>query len=148
MFQHPEPLSLLTDVHSEIRGLSKSLTNENEMWSGDFRDPFFEALPNINSVCPFLTDRERDNNSKSYTGMNLVNQAVLHHQKCWRQPPPCDDNLSFHITFYEIVDLARENELDDEIWRSGPLHSENEKELDTKYGVACRRIRESACTVS
>lgn len=147
-FLSTNPSSQLTGAHSEIRGLSKSLTDENETWSSDFRDPFFEALPNLDPVCPFLTDRERELHYKSYTGMNLVNQAVLHHQKCWRQPPPCNDNLSFHITFYEIVDLASENELDDEIWRSGRLHSENEKDLDTKYGVVCRRIRESACTVS
>jgi hypothetical protein len=117
------------------------------LWTGELRDPFTEALPTLSAVCPFLTDRERNQRLSPNTGMNLVNQALLHHQKCWRQPPPCDDNMSFHVTFYEIVDLVRENELDDELWRSGRLHSDNERVLERKYGFKSRRIRESACTV-
>lgn len=131
----------------EIRGLSKILTEENETWTGELRDPFTEAMPTLSAVCPFLTDRERNQRLSSNTGMNLVNQALLHHQKCWRHPPPCDDNLSFHITFYEIVDLTYDNELDDELWRSGRLHSDDERDLESMYGVKSRRIRESACTI-
>jgi hypothetical protein len=56
--------------------------------------------------------------------------------------------MCFHITFYELVDLAHENELEGELWRSGRLHSDNEEELMALFGVKTRRIRESACTVS
>jgi hypothetical protein len=62
--------------------------------------------------------------------------------------PQNDERLTFHITFYEVVDLTHDNELDGEIWRSGKLHSDNEKELEIHFGVKCRRIRDSACTVS
>jgi hypothetical protein len=80
--------------------------------------------------------------------MKTVHEALVHHQQCWRPPPPCHDDLCFHITFYELLGLLHDDELEGEIWRSGKLHSENEEELQAKFGVKTRRIRESACTVS
>jgi hypothetical protein len=77
-----------------------------------------------------------------------VHDALLHHRQCWRRPPPYDEDLCFHITFYELVDLVDENELEGELWRSGRLHSDNEDEIQALYGVKSRRMRESACTVS
>jgi hypothetical protein len=77
----------------------------------------------------------------------VVDTALLNHQYCWRGPASRDDDLYFHITFYELVDLTREDELEGEMWRSGRLHSDNEKELEALFGVKTRRIRESACTV-
>jgi hypothetical protein len=56
--------------------------------------------------------------------------------------------MCFHITFYELVDLNHENKLEGELWRSGRLHSANEKELASLFKVKTARIRESACTVS
>ena len=130
-----------------MRGLSKKLIDEHETWTQNFRDPWTEALPLVSPILPFLTDRERDASDKTYTGMNAVNQALLYHRQCLWQSPQNDDHLTFHITFYEVVGLAHESELDGEIWRSGKLHSDNEKELETLFGVKSRRIRESACTV-
>lgn len=133
---------------SEVRGLSKKLIDEHETWTQNFRDPWTEALPLVSPVLPFLTDRERDSSHKKYTGMNAVNEALLYHQQCLRRLPRNDEHLTFHITFYEVVDLTCDNELDEEIWKSGKLHSDNEKELENLYGVKSRRIRDSACTVS
>jgi hypothetical protein len=128
-----------------VRGLSRFLIDGHETWTQNFRDPWTEALPLVSPVLPFFTDRERDSSIKKYTGMNAVNQALLFHQQCSWESPPNDDGLTFHITFYEVIDLACDDELDGDIWRSGRLHSE--KELDTVFGVKSRRIRDSACTV-
>ena len=102
----------------------------------------------VSPILPFLTDRDKDRHEKKYTGMNAVHQALLHHQQCKRQTPQNDQNFSFHLTFYEVVDLTHDDELAGEIWRSGRLHSDNEKELESLLGVKSRRIRQSACTVS
>jgi hypothetical protein len=138
---------MLLTVFSEIRGLSKKLIQEHEFMTTNFRNPW-TSMPMVSVICPFLTDRERNLEEKIYTGMNLVNEALNHHQNCWRQPPRCDNNQSFHVTFYEIVDLVAETELESEIWRSGKLHSESKEQLKSMYGISSRRIRESACTVS
>lgn len=130
-----------------MRGLSKKLIDEHETWTQNFRNPWTEALPIVSPILPFLTDRDKDRHEKTYTGMNAVNQALLYHQQCMWQTPQNDDNLTFHITFYEVVDLTHDDELDGEIWRSGRLHSDNEKELEALFGTKSRRIRESACTV-
>ena len=155
----PVPVFPLT-LHREIRGLSKKLIDEHETWTksidehetwtGNFRDPWNEALPVVNPICPFLTNRidETNYSQQGYTGMKTVQEALKHHQQCWRRPPPSDDNLCFHVTFYELVDLTHDDELEGEIWRSGKLHSDNPDELEALYGFRTRRIRESACTVS
>lgn len=139
---------LLLIAFSEVRGLSKELIDEHEIWTKDFRNPFKEALPTVNPVCPFITKRIPDHSHGSFTGMRTVHGALLHHRQCWRRQPPCDDDLCFHITFYELIELNNEHELEGEIWRSGKLHSDNEQELWTLFGVKSRRMRESACTVS
>ena len=131
-----------------MRGLSKKLIDVNETWSQNFRNPWTEALPIVSPILPFLTDRDRDRHERTYKGMNAVNAALLHHQKCMWQTPQNDDGLTFHVTFYEVVDLHDDNELDGEIWRSGRVHSDNDRELESLYGVKSRRLRESACTVS
>lgn len=130
-----------------MRGLSKKLIDEHETWTSNFRDPWNEALPIVNPVCPFLTNRISNHAHGTFTGMRTVHDALLHHRQCWRRQPPCDDDLCFHITFYELVNLVDEDELEGELWRSGKLHSDNEAELQALYGVKCRRMRESACTV-
>jgi hypothetical protein len=129
--------------------MSKKLIDGHETWTSNsnFRDPWYEVLPVVNPICPFLTNRMADSND-SFTGMRTVHEALLHHQQCWRRPPRSDDDMCFHITFYELVDLAHENELEGELWRSGRLHSDNEEELMALFGVKTRRIRESSCTVS
>jgi hypothetical protein len=127
--------------------MSKKLIDGHETWTSIFRDPWQEALPAVNPICPFLTNRMANSND-TFTGMRTVHEALEHHQECWRRPPRSDDDMCFHITFYELVDLAHENELEGELWRSGRLHSENEEELTALLGVKTRRIRESACTVS
>ncbi|PMD52652.1 uncharacterized protein K444DRAFT_187304 [Hyaloscypha bicolor E] len=154
----PVPVFPLT-LHREIRGLSKKLIDEHETWTksidehetwtGNFRDPWNEALPVVNPICPFLTNRidETNYSQQGYTGMRTVQEALKHHQQCWRRPPPSDDNLCFHVTFYELVDLTHDDELEGEIWRSGKLHSDNPDELEALYGIRTRRIRESACTI-
>lgn len=136
-------------VRREIRGLSKRLIDEHETWTSNFRNPWNEALPLVNPICPFLTNRtdESSYDQKAFNGMRTIHEALLHHQQCWRRPPHSDDDLCFHITFYELVDLTHDDEFEGEIWRSGKLHSDDEKELETKFGVKSRRIRESACTV-
>ncbi|KAE9366544.1 hypothetical protein N431DRAFT_349848, partial [Stipitochalara longipes BDJ] len=154
----PTPLFPLT-LHREIRGLSKKLIDEHETWTksidehetwtGNFRDPWNEALPVVNPICPFLTNRmdETTYSQNGYTGMRAVQEALKHHQQCWRRPPPSDDNLCFHVTFYELVYLTHDDELEGEIWRSGKLHSDNPDELEALYRFRIRRIRESACTI-
>ena len=129
--------------------MSKKLIDGHETWTSNsnFRDPWYEVLPMVSPICPFLTNRMADSND-TFTGMRTVHEALLHHQQCWRRPPRSDDDMCFHITFYELVDLAHENELEGELWRSGRLHSDNEEELMALFGVKTRRIRESACTVS
>jgi hypothetical protein len=117
------------------------------MWTSNFRDPWNEALPVVNSVCPFLTNRAVDSND-IYAGMRTVDEALLHHQQCWRRPPRCDDGLCFHITFYELIDVSHQGDLEGEIWRSGRLHSDNEEGLKPLFGIKSPWLRESACTVS
>ncbi len=101
----------------------------------------------VSDICPFFTNRAPDIKYKTFTSMGTVHEVLKHHQHCWRRPPPCDDRLSFHITFYELIDLSHEQELDGELWRSGRLHSDDESELEAFFGVKSRRMRESACTV-
>ncbi len=136
----------MADRCSEVRGLSRQLIDDHETWTSNFRDPFNEALPVVNSVCPFITARMGDSDDKN-NGKTTIEHALLNHQHCWRRPASRDNDLYFHITFYGLLDLAREDELEGEIWRSGRLHSDNEKELEALFGVKSRRIRESACTV-
>jgi hypothetical protein len=128
--------------------MSKELvdkTDGHETWTNNiFRDPFYEVLQGVSPTCPFLTNRMADSND-TFTGMRSVHEAFLHHQQCWRRPPRNDDDMCFHITFYELVDLVHGNEIEGEIWRSGRIHSENTKEL---AALKTSRIRESACTVS
>src|SRR5271154_4629847 len=120
-------------LNGEVRGLSKNLIDEHETWTRKFRDPWTEALPIVSHICPFFTDREGDLSHKSCTGMNVVNQALLHHQQCWRRPPPCDNNSCFHITFYELIDLTHDDELEGELWRAGRLHGDTEKDTGTLF---------------
>ena len=155
----PVPVFPLT-LDREIRGLSKNLIDEHETWTksidehetwtGNFRDPWNEALPVVNPICPFLINRMDETNysQKGYTGMRAIQEALKHHQQCWPRPPPNDDCLCFHVTFYELVNLTHDDELEGEIWRSGKLHSDNPDELEALYRLRIRRIRESACTVS
>jgi hypothetical protein len=133
--------------NSEVRGLSKKLIDEHETWTSNFRNPWNEALPIVDPVCPLLTNRLPGQSDATLASKRIVHSALLHHQRCWRRQPPCDDDLCFHITFYELVDLADENELKGELWRSGKLHSDNEEEIGAMFGVRSRRLRESACTV-
>jgi hypothetical protein len=127
--------------------LSRRLIDDHETWTGNFRNPFNEALPVVNTVCPFLTARVGDPTNKNFHHLQSVELALLHHQQCWRQPPDFEDGLGFHITFYEIIDLPYEDD-GEELWMSGRLHSDNETELKELYGIKGRHIRESACTVS
>lgn len=139
--------TILLTIISEIRGLSKNLIDDHETWTRNFRDPWNEALPKVNPICPLLTDREGDDSYGNHTRMINIQHALLHHQLCWRRPPPCQNDISFHVTFYEIIQLEHKNELQDEIWESGRLHSEHTFK-GTQFGSGACRIRESACTVS
>ncbi len=120
--------------------------DEHETWTGNFRNPWNEALPVINPICPFLTNRvdERNYSQKGYASMKKIEEALKHHQEACRRPQPGDNDLGFHITFYELVNLKHDDELEGDIWKSGKLHSDNPGKLDA--GVRTRRIRESACT--
>ncbi|RFU35306.1 hypothetical protein B7463_g1067, partial [Scytalidium lignicola] len=130
----------------EIRGLNKRLVNESAAWSGIFRDPWTEALPILNPICPLLTDREGYMSHRKVAGLNLVRRALECHQKCWRQPPACDDALCFHIKFY-VIDTSTQSSLEGDIWRSGALHGENENGPSATYGDKNHKIRESASTI-
>jgi hypothetical protein len=77
-----------------------------------------------------------------------VHKALLHHQRCWRSPPLSRGELCFHVTFYELVVLTNDDDLESELWKSGRLHSDNVHEVRVLFGDKCRRMRESACTVS
>lgn len=121
------------------------------MWTTDkFRNPWNEPLPVVNPICPLISNRDDETSytQNKYTGMRTVYEALRHHRQCWPDAPRCDDDLCFHITFYELVNLSHDNELEGDVWRSGKVHSDNPDELEALYGIRTRRIRESACTVS
>jgi hypothetical protein len=140
----------LLNINSEIRGLSRKLVEDEEIivmkdnaWSTVLRDPWAEALPKLNSVCPFFTEREESQRVGDYNVSEIINQALEHHQRCLPYTP-YKDTLCFHIVFYELVTLREDADvadLEDEIWKHGKLHSDD---LRTRI----RRLRESACTVS
>jgi hypothetical protein len=77
-----------------------------------------------------------------------VHKALLHHQQCWRSPPSSQNELCFHVTFYELIILTNDDDLESELWKSGKLHSENVQEVRELFGDKRRQMRESACTVS
>lgn len=136
-------------MNSEIRGLSRKLIEDDEVivmkdhaWSTVLRDPWAEALPKLNSVCPFFTEREESLRVGEFAASDIIDQALEHHQKCLPFTPPKEDTLCFHIVFYELVSLRDDAELEGEIWKHGKLHS------DDIRTTRSRRLRESACTVS
>jgi hypothetical protein len=140
-------------VHREIRGLSKKLIDEHETWTSHFRDPWNESLPVVNPICPLLTNREGEHGDESHANVGALHHVLLHHQQCWRRPPLGNEDLCFHITFYEIVHLEHQDEFTGEFWRSGKLHSENKNDVEALFGsnnlrIKESRIKESACTVS
>lgn len=130
---------------SEIRGLSKILTrgngattiNEHQIFSVGLRDPWVEALPNLSSVCPLFT--HRGGSLHAGDASCAIERALRCHQLCLPYTPLGEHNLFFHVTFYELIQVKNENDLEGEAWKSGRLHSD-----DTRVH---RRIRESACTV-
>jgi DNA-binding FadR family transcriptional regulator len=71
----------------------------------------------------------------------IIDQALEHHQKCMPYTPSKEDSLRFHVVFYELISLRDDEDLKDEIWKHGKLHSDHIRKRS-------RRLRESACTVS
>jgi hypothetical protein len=138
----------LLNLNSEIRGLSRKLIDDNEIiakkehaWSTVLRDPWAEAIPKLNSVCPFFTEREESLHVGDSNVSQIIDRALEHHQRCIPYTSSKEDSLCFHIVFYELISLREDEDLEDEIWKHGKLHSDNAR-------TRSRRFRESACTVS
>lgn len=138
----------LLNLNSEIRGLSRKLIDNDEImamnehaWSTVLRDPWAEAIPKLNSICPFFTEREESLHVGDLDVSRIIDRALVHHQTCTPYTPSKEDSLCFHIVFYELISLREDEDLGDEIWKHGKLHSYNVR-------TRSRRFRESACTVS
>jgi hypothetical protein len=156
----------LLNLHSEIRGLSRKLIDKdtiiamettpdskNDPSKGQrplsnssdrkpvLRDPWAEAIPKLNSIFPFFTEREESLHFGDLETSQIIDRVLQYHQKCLPYTPPKEDNLCFHIVFYELISLREDEELEDEIWKYGKLHSDSVR-------ARIRRFRESACTVS
>jgi hypothetical protein len=138
----------LLNGNSEIRGLSRKLIDSDEIialkdhaWSTVLRDPWAEAIPKLNSVFPFFTEREESLLVGDLDVSQIIDRALEHHQRCLPYTPSKEDSLCFHIVFYELISLRDDENLEDEIWKHGKLHSD-----DVRPRI--RRLRESACTVS
>lgn len=140
--------SALIIICSEIRGLSRKLIENDEIivvkdhaWSSMLRDPWAEALPKLNSVCPFFTEREGSLQIGGFNASGIIGRALDHHLKCLPFKASKEDTLCFHVVFYELVNLRDDEDLEGEIWKHGKLHSDDVRNRN-------RRLRESACTVS
>lgn len=138
----------LLNASSEIRGLSRKLIDNDKItamkehaWSTVLRDPWAEAIPKLNSICPFFTEREESLKVGDLDVSRIIDRALEHHQRCMPYAPSKEDSLYFHIVFYELISLREDEDLEDEIWKHGKLHSDNIR-------TRSRRFRESACTVS
>jgi len=157
--------------NSEIKGLSRYLQNETERQSSPhpWREiraslshelPFFTNRDRLNPEYPYLTDKEGLNpefplftkqdgywhrNEKIYN--KGINRAIMFHLHCRKNLPQNNEEMTFHVVFYEIVDMGHEHQLDGELWPSGKLHSDDQKIIEDSWGVACRRLRASAYTV-
>jgi len=110
-------------------------------WSTVLRDPWAEAIPKLNSVCPFFTEREESLQVGDLDVSRIIDRALEHHRGCMPYTPSKEDSLCFHIVFYELISLREDENLEDEIWKHGKLHSDGVR-------TRSRRFRESACTVS
>jgi hypothetical protein len=112
--------------------------HEKYVWSAGLRNPWVEALPSLNSVCPLFTHR-RGSSLHPEDASSTIERALTAHQRCQPYLPVEDNNICFHITFYEFIHASKETDFENEIWKIGRLHSDDALEN--------RRIRESACTV-